>query len=72
MIDCSAEDDLIDGCSAGNITKGFLYAVNVGLVEQDAYPYRSKGGHSYPCRKEVVDDPSIKKYKIGGFRTLPT
>lgn len=45
--------------------------VNVGLVEQDAYPYRSKNGHSYPCRKDVVEDKSIKKYKIDGFRMLP-
>lgn len=45
--------------------------MKVGLVEQDAYPYRSKNGHSYPCRKEVVEDKNIKKYKIDGFRMLP-
>ena len=42
---------MIDGCKSGNITKGFEYAQKVGLVSQDDYPYRSKGGHSFTCRK---------------------
>jgi hypothetical protein len=61
----------VDGCTSGNITKGFEYAMKVGLVEQDLYPYRSKNGHSYPCRQEIIDNPQITKYKIDGFRTLP-
>jgi len=34
IIDCSAQDESIDGCESGNITKGFDYAKRVGLVEQ--------------------------------------
>lgn len=45
--------------------------MKVGLVEQEQYPYRSKNGHSFPCRKEIVDNPNIKKYKIDGFNSLP-
>ena len=65
------EDDTIDGCSSGNMTKGFEYAMKVGIVSEEDYPYRSKGGHSYPCNKKIVNNPNIKKYKIGGFRQLP-
>lgn len=32
LIDCSMEDDSIDGCKSGNMTKGFEYAKKVGLV----------------------------------------
>ena len=46
--------------------------MRVGLVEQEAYPYRSKTGHSYACRKDIVEDDRVKKYKIEGFRMLPT
>ena len=65
------ENDLIDGCKDGNITKGFEYAMKVGLVSRKDYPYRSKGGTSFKCRKDIVEDESIKKYKIKGFRALP-
>jgi hypothetical protein len=44
--------------------------MNVGLVQQEDYPYRSKNGHSFPCRKEIIDDIKIPKFKISGFRTL--
>ncbi len=71
LIDCSNDDDLIDGCTDGNITKGFEYVMRVGLVAQEDYPYRSKTGHSFPCRKDVIDNPKVKKYKIGGYRMLP-
>lgn len=71
LIDCSAEDEAVDGCQEGNITKGFEYAVKVGIVEQENYPYRSRNGHSFPCRKEIIENPNIKKYKIDGFRILP-
>jgi hypothetical protein len=71
LIDCSAGDEAIDGCTSGNISKGFEYAKRVGLVEQDSYPYRSKNGHSFPCRQEIIDNPAVKKYKIDGFRVLP-
>lgn len=39
-------------------------------MEQDHYPYRSKTGHSYPCRKDVIEDEKVKKYKIDGFHQL--
>lgn len=71
LIDCSSENDLIDGCKEGNITEGFEYVAKVGLVSQDEYPYRSKGGHSYKCRADVVEKAENKKYKIDGFRILP-
>jgi cathepsin L len=42
LIDCTSENDTVNGCNSGNITKGFEYAMRVGLVDQDAYPYRSR------------------------------
>ena len=40
-------------------------------MENDLYPYRSKSGHSFPCRKEIIDNPNVVKYKIDGFNILP-
>ena len=34
LIDCSKNDSKINGCKEGNLTKGFEYAQQIGLVEE--------------------------------------
>ncbi len=45
---------------------------DVGLVETEQYPYRSITGVSYKCDRDIIDNKDIKKYKISGFKILPT
>lgn len=44
LIDCAHDDQNANGCNDGNITKGFEYVMNTGLVTTEEYPYRSITG----------------------------
>ena len=71
LIDCSNPDMNANGCQAGNMTRGFEYARDIGLVEEKAYPYRSQSGFSYDCNYQILSDPNIPKYPVKSFRSLP-
>ena len=70
LIDCAHGNPNANGCDDGNITKGFEYVRDKGLVSTDEYPYRSITGTSFKCDQEVIN--RAKTYKISGFTVLPT
>ena len=71
LIDCVNEDDKINGCADGDMKKGFEYAKKIGLVSAEDYPYQSFSGNSFKCRKDIIENPNITKYKIDSFTELP-
>lgn len=69
LIDCAHGPEQLNGCEDGNITKGFEYVRDVGLVSTEEYPYRSITGSSFKCDQKTIE--KNQKYKISGFRKLP-
>lgn len=49
LIDCAHLDPYSNGCEDGNISRTFQYVMNVGLVSDEDYHYRSIEGKSYEC-----------------------
>ncbi len=65
IIDCTLGNDYGNfGCNGGYLETSFMYARNVGLVKDAAYPYTS---NVTSCKAKTLISNNQQVYKISGF-----